>query len=310
MKRTVGTIRAYLELSRISNLPTCWTNVLVGCAAAHSRSEEQLIGFSWVAAVIVGLAISLMYVGGMALNDACDVATDTCERPTRPIPSGRASCRGAYVYAGWCLGLGLGVLTFAGTAATVLGGALAACIMLYNVLHRRFAFSVVLMGICRGLVYLVAAAALAGPDVLGAIEVGGAMTLYIALLSIIARRETDRSRMRRVRWLALALPIVILLPALLIRVPADLEDLVQPGWAATLGVAAVGWILFCGRHLLGSQQAPGRTVLGWLAGICLVDAFFLALLAPWLGLDWPLVAWISLGCFALTIAGHRRILGT
>jgi hypothetical protein len=44
-------------------------------------------------------------------------------------------------------------------------------------------------------------------------------------------------------------------------------------------------------------------VHGWLAGICLIDAWFLALLdEPWL-----VVA--CLVCFIITVLGHRRIMG-
>jgi hypothetical protein len=45
-------------------------------------------------------------------------------------------------------------------------------------------------------------------------------------------------------------------------------------------------------------------VLGWLAGISLLDAFFLTLTPfPWLSLA-------ALACFAVTVWGHRRIAGT
>ena len=84
----LATVKNYAELGRVSNLPTCITNVLVGCAVgAEAASLRPLT----VAAVIGG--IGLLYVGGMALNDVVDAKIDGKERPKRPIPSGRISRR-------------------------------------------------------------------------------------------------------------------------------------------------------------------------------------------------------------------------
>src|SRR5881628_1759878 len=45
------------------------------------------------------LTASLMMAGTMILNDIYDVEIDRLNAPTRPLPSGRASLRGAYVLA-------------------------------------------------------------------------------------------------------------------------------------------------------------------------------------------------------------------
>ena len=71
----------YLRLGRVSNLPTVWTNVLAGVALSGARAPAGT-------AVLLALALSLFYVGGMFLNDAFDREVDTRERPERPIPSG------------------------------------------------------------------------------------------------------------------------------------------------------------------------------------------------------------------------------
>ncbi len=107
------TLRDALILGRVSNLPTVWTNMLVGLvlaggvvggAAADAKTLPLL------------LALSLFYVGGMYLNDAFDAALDALERPERPIPSGRVG-RGTVFALGFAmLGGGLALLLWLGLA--------------------------------------------------------------------------------------------------------------------------------------------------------------------------------------------------
>ena len=59
-------LKPYLELCRISNLPTVWINTL----AAYIISGG---GFSLVKIFLLLLAMSLMYCGGMAMNDWLDL---------------------------------------------------------------------------------------------------------------------------------------------------------------------------------------------------------------------------------------------
>jgi len=93
-------VAAYAELARVSNLPTCITNVLVGCSlgAAFGVGELQLASVLRLSVVIV-----LLYVAGMALNGAADIRVDRLERPARPLPSGRISLAGAYLFVVVCI---------------------------------------------------------------------------------------------------------------------------------------------------------------------------------------------------------------
>jgi len=56
-------LKAWLELARISNLPTAWTNVLAGWLLAGGQLQDQRL--IWLL-----LGGSLLYSGGMILNDA------------------------------------------------------------------------------------------------------------------------------------------------------------------------------------------------------------------------------------------------
>lgn len=105
-------LRSWLELSRVSNLPTVWTNVLAGWLLAGGL-PGQWQPLAWLMA-----GGSLMYTAGMILNDAADVRWDRQHRRERPIPSGRVSPGTA-----WAVGL---VLLAGGAAVVVwLAGACA-----------------------------------------------------------------------------------------------------------------------------------------------------------------------------------------
>ncbi len=101
-----------LRLSRISNLPTVWTNVLVGIALASAPEIDFRL-------MLLLLSMSMYYIGGMFLNDAFDRDFDARERPDRPIPAGEASTTEVF-------GFGFGMLCV-GWSLLIVIGQLAAC---------------------------------------------------------------------------------------------------------------------------------------------------------------------------------------
>lgn len=182
MRRRRPRWRAYLLLARVSNLPTVWTNVLAG--AVVSRAEVQ-----WPTLIALSAAVSILYVAGMFLNDAFDHGIDATARPERPIPAGDVS-----VFAAFSTGMGLLVagelvlvLTSHRTAASVWGLLLAAAIVYYDYLHKRDPFGPIVMGLCRGLVYCVAAAATGGVS-RGVLAAAAVMTAYVTGLTLVAKR--------------------------------------------------------------------------------------------------------------------------
>ncbi|MEM7700142.1 MAG: UbiA family prenyltransferase, partial [Verrucomicrobiota bacterium] len=123
-------LRTLLILGRISNLPTVWTNVLVGWF---------LCGGNWSMALLMVIsAVSLLYIAGMTLNDAFDAAWDREHAPERPIPAGDIS-RKAVAILGICqLLAGYGLIAVF-DQGLIWGGALVLSILAYNWLHKRFA---------------------------------------------------------------------------------------------------------------------------------------------------------------------------
>ena len=178
-------LRAYVLLARFSNLPTVWTNVLAGTIVS---------GGVVAAAEIVRLcaAVSLLYTAGMFLNDAFDRDVDARVRPDRPIPAGDVTVRETFI-AGWGL-LAAGLLVIAMRAtpgAMVSASLLAVSIVFYDYWHKRTRFGPTVMGVCRGLVYCVAAAAAATitPAVIAAAVV---LTTYVIGLTWVAKRAGSR----------------------------------------------------------------------------------------------------------------------
>src|SRR5208283_5330106 len=91
-------IRTFLVLGRISNLPTVWSNCLAAWLLAGSGAPGRF--------GVLCLGSTLLYTGGMFLNDAVDSAFDRQFRPERPLPSGRVRPSTVWVVATLCLVIG------------------------------------------------------------------------------------------------------------------------------------------------------------------------------------------------------------
>ena len=290
--RVTETIWAYAELFRISNLPSVVSNTFVGAALGRAGADIPL-----EITAPSAVAILFLYLAGVASNDAIDADWDAARRPERPIPSGRLSRGQAYRAAVSSFALGLAVLASIGLTTLGVGAVLVAVITLYNVLHKRFAASIVFVGAARGLVYLAAATAVGG-----AIDAHKPMwfiltiTVYTIAFTLVARSE-HKKRIDSGRWLAAGIPLIVLIPGVWITVNEAL---------IAVGVAVVV-ILWQARAVMRIFRVPPETkdaVHIWLSGFCLVDAFYLGVLG-YTGL----IA-IPAACFLLTLLLQRRIMGT
>src|SRR5258706_13541584 len=91
-------LRALLVLGRVSNLPTVWSNCLAAWLLGGDGGWSMLV---WICA-----AATLVYSGGMYLNDAFDVEFDRAYRRERPIPSGAISPGAVWAVGGMMLAAG------------------------------------------------------------------------------------------------------------------------------------------------------------------------------------------------------------
>lgn len=229
-----ATLKAYLDLCRVSNLPTVWTNVLA--AGLLAIGGFQASGF-----LLLAVALSAFYLAGMALNDLWDLEHDRRHRPGRPLPSGRVSVAVAWRLVLGLFALGLALLALAPDPRGLAGGmALILAIVAYDRHHKGNPYSVLLMAACRGLVYLTVALALTGqvaaPVWLGA----GVQFAWVIVISLTARRENRLPR-------GFGFPVV---PALIAGIALVdgllLAVLVSPPWllAGVLGA----WLTWLGQR--------------------------------------------------------------
>lgn len=297
-------LQLFLTLGRVSNLPTVWTNTLAALVLSGSLTPQPP---SWLAVALVLLAMSLMYTGGMFLNDAWDAEIDARERPERPIPSGLIGWRTVRNLAFSQFIAAIGVLWLAWSLLNqenrpdsaseplwlISAGALVAAIVLYDRYHKGNPLSPWLMAICRVLVYLTTALLFQDRLPLPLLIGAGMLVLYLAGLTALAKQESRRAP----AWQ---------MPAALLSVP-----LIYGVWLATR--EALAWfpwlsllvVVFMAVLMVRRGPPDGPRAIGLLiAGICLLDAMLIAPAAP-LGL---LVA-TMLG-FALTRLLQRRISGT
>jgi len=276
-----------LKLGRVSNLPTIWTNTLAGTLVAGGSWQDARIA-------IVIVAISLFYEGGMFLNDYFDRDIDARERPERPIPSFEIAPSTVAAIGSSLIAAGLVLLTFLSLQALGVGLLLAAFIVAYDRHHKGNPFAPLLMGMCRALVYAIAAmalvGALSGPLLIAAL----ALLAYVAGISYAAWQERlDRPGNL---W-PLALLVVPLLAA-----ASTLQQGPIPIAIYLCLAGAVGWAIY----LLMTRPPGGvpRAVGLLIAAVSLVDAAFIASI----GATGP--ALVAVAGFFATLGLQRYISGT
>ncbi|MFZ6731619.1 UbiA family prenyltransferase [Undibacterium sp. Ji42W] len=302
----------YLRLGRVSNLPTVWTNVLAGAIVAGSMTGRPL---SLMHTLLVMLAISAFYCAGMYLNDAFDREIDARERPGRPIPSGQISA-GAVFAIGFVLQVaGIAILSYYGTWAIVCGCALAATILLYNVWHKGNPLSPLIMGLCRALVYFVAAASVMMVELNTAVEppqTGIVLlntTVVLAALAIWAHVVglTYAAKQESLNRLGSLWPLLILALPVLLYGSRSVTSWDDGGLALLMLLAlivadVIAVRLLITRHLAGSVP---KAVAQLIAATSLLDALVIAIAGGGL-----VAVAFCLGAFVLTRVLQRVIPGT
>jgi UbiA prenyltransferase family len=284
-----------LKLGRISNLPTVWTNTLVGVTLAGGAALDARLP-------VLLVSLSLFYVGGMFLNDAFDRDFDARSRPDRPIPAGQVTASTVFSAGFAMLGGGVLLLVVAGYGfpdgtqwrAPVCGLLLAAAVVLYDRYHKNNPLSPLLMGLCRMLVYLSAALAISAvlpPALLLAAVV---LLCYLIGLTYTAKREHLNELGSVWPLAALGVPLIY---GVVIALGSPLI------WPFLVLLAA--WVLYA--LWLLRRRGPGdvpRAVVSLIAGISLVDALILC------GAGAAGLSIVAVSAFVFTMALQRVVPGT
>lgn len=281
----------------MSNLPTVWTNVLAGWFMAGGGWSRELI---WLE-----LGVSLLYVAGMTLNDAFDAAWDREHAAERPIPSGAISRKAVWILGFGQLAAGAGIVVGFTEAGIVWVAALIGAILLYDWIHKKTVWSIGVMGACRALVYLVAGSAGGG---FLPIPAGLILLLFVAGITLSARFErTPDGRPRLfLCWMAVLLAIA---------------SAVYSFGSSNLDVVAIClralpilvWLPYCSQT--GKEKGIGPMIGQLLAGICLLDAFFILIhgvsASPFtVQGDYLSAALFCAACLPLTLFLQRKIPAT
>lgn len=296
------TFNTALQLGRVSNLPTVWTNTLAGLLLTGAVTTPAHM-------LLLLVAMSLAYTGGMFLNDAFDREFDAVNRAERPIPSGQVCARDVFLAGFIMLMAAIALATTVGHALSnglvslLSVAALAVAIVSYNVWHKGNPLSPLLMGLCRLLVYVSCAVAIVGT--LPALLVIGAVVTFSYLIGLTYTAKQEQFGHVSTLWplACLAAPVIF--------------GISYAGWDTLTWICTVSmcvWTLHCLRLIMRRQ--PGdipKAVTGLIAGIALIDGLLIATAAVQYdyaqGSTLAMVAacWAA---FALTLKLQRYISGT
>ena len=262
-----------LKLARVSNLPTVWSNCIVGWLLGGGEFS------SWLYLSMLMLGASLAYSAGMVMNDAVDAGYDSEHRPERPLPSGEIKQSTAWGLAISLLGSGLVLLLLAGAwPFWVL--LLTAMIVSYNVLHKRWQGAVYIMGGCRLVLYLTAASVSVNGGWFREMVLIWALALgvYTVGITLAARGEAEDK--------GTGLGAISLLAAPLFAAGWMYFSRVESGMTVMVCLVLwAGWTAYSVLILRGDEEGRvARAVSLLIAGMLLVDAVAISAAYDWLGI--------------------------
>lgn len=256
-------ILPWLRLCRIPAVCTALADIIAGhyCATGfHFRVAPRAASVEFFC--LCGASAGL-YLAGMVFNDVFDVAQDTRERPSRPIPSGQIRWSQALVFALVLMTGGLAFAAAAGAISFQISVVLAVCILAYDSVLKRTWLGPLGMGTCRFFNIVLGASAgarnweqamLPPPGILAIV-----MLLYITGVTWFARTE---ARISSKKQLASALALMNLAIAFLLL---DGFTTVMIPWewpyhAALTSLAVVaatmGIFFHINRHALPAVRDP------------------------------------------------------
>lgn len=193
----MGQMLAWARLLRLPNHFTAIADVLAGYLVVAGLSTLH----ARPAMLLAAAAGWAFYAAGMVLNDVFDVALDSTERPERPLPSGQIDVDTAALAGQGLLALaGLGACgaAFASgyPAPAVVGAGLTASIWAYDRHAKNTSFGPAVMGLCRGLNWLLGMTAAGGPTLMPHWLIPVGIAVYVAGITLYARDEATTSRGR------------------------------------------------------------------------------------------------------------------
>ena len=258
---------AVLELCRVSNLPTVISNCVAGSLVA-----EGTLG---LALIFVLIGASLVYSGGMVMNDAVDFRYDKEFKKDRPIVSSKIS-----LFSSWQLAvlflvsgsvfLGIGSTSYFWVAVLIIS------IIFYNVFHKKFGITIYVMGFCRSLLYFIAGytISLSNSVILWGLVLG----LYTAGITLVARGEDTDQKVKMIGIILLTAPVFLSIYCSLVSL-----NLIVP---IIFSSSALIVLILYSLRIMNSENPGkiGKAVSLLIAGMCIVDSMAVSSVIGYQGL--------------------------
>lgn len=189
-------LKGVYQSARPANVPTLITNaaVAIACVLGAERLEVEVMDWGNFASVVaMGLCF---YLYGMWGNDQMDARWDAKHYPQRPVPSGAVGAGMLRLLSLLAAMTGLVLSTMLG-GDVVVGILLVIVIAVYNMLHKVYSWSVLLMGACRG-IWVILAGSVVGSVIIGGAEIPQMLMIYgvslfgwTMVISLVARKESQ-----------------------------------------------------------------------------------------------------------------------
>lgn len=302
MHHHTGPLRSLAATARLANLPSVACNVWLGILPAiltHGAPPD--IAMRSGAATLSAICL---YLFGGFLNDWADRSWDAAHRPERALPRGLFSASAYLAVAIAFAAAGILSAMRAGPQALAFAFTIAACIALYTKLHKKSAWSVVPMGLCRALLPLLGWAAFSSTFSPLVIAAALALWFHVAGISIMARRESKLETQPSTPGLHHGFFVI----PVLLAFAGSKYGFELPWSACLIGLLPYSlWTTFC---MVSRINLPAR-VSGLLASIPWLDGMLLFpvhLAAGGLHADSPFIAaclWLPLLAFVAGRALQR-----
>ncbi len=285
---------SWLPLARLLRLPNVFTaqadillTILITLFVVEHHGDTS---FVW-RAILIYVASSFFYLGGMVWNDYFDQKEDLIHRPFRPIPSGQIRSKTALRIALLLSSLGLfTVLIICNLkeewdwSPLGIASGLLVAILLYNGLLKSYWIGPFIMALCRFIhIFLGFSISIESVPFHIQFHLASIIGLYILGITYFARQEEQQSQSNSLRFAA-----GIVAFALIVALGFPLQQKLGESLSA-FPYLLVGFGFYIGRPIFRAIQQPNprfvqQAVKTSILGLIILDSILATVFAGYYGL--------------------------